>query len=76
MVQKLRQFYSGGGFCLLVEMDREGSAPRPRLGLSPQGKPVHAVEADPDGGGQCKAGRGEEEEGQAGGGEGELGEVG
>ena len=28
------------------------------MSLSPQGKPDHAVEADPDGGGQCQAGRG------------------
>ena len=44
--------------------------------LSPQGKADHAVEADPDGGGQCQAGRGEEEEGQAGGGEWVVGEAG
>ena len=44
--------------------------------LSPQGKPDHAVEADPDGWGRCQAGREEEEEGQAGGGEWEVGEAG
>ena len=27
VVQKLRPFYWGGGFCLLVELHREGSAP-------------------------------------------------
>ena len=48
-----------------ISVQKTMSQPR-----STQGQPVHAVRAGPDGGGRWRAGREEEEVGQAGGGSG------